>query len=149
MSRRYFLWAWLCAAGSLVLAYRSASAAPQDADEDSALLKRRFGRMPVLSSRVRLNMPPVFANGYGVPLNLSVETPMTQADHVTSVHIIAPQNPIVLAASFNFTPLSGQAAVQTRIRLARSQGVLAVAEMNDGGLLMSRCQVKVDVNGCA
>jgi sulfur-oxidizing protein SoxY len=63
--------------------------------------------------------------------------------------VLAPKNPIVPAAEFHFTPLSGTALIATRVRLAQSQYVLAVADMSDGSLLMARTWVKVDINGCA
>jgi sulfur-oxidizing protein SoxY len=94
-------------------------------------------------------MPPVFGNGYSVPMTLVVDSPMTEIDHVRSVLIVAPKNPIVVVAKYLFTPQSGRAAVSTRIRLAEPQTVLAVAEMSDGALLMSGTRVKVDTNGCA
>jgi sulfur-oxidizing protein SoxY len=74
---------------------------------------------------------------------------MTENDHVRRVHVLAPKNPIIVVATFQFTPQSGSAAVSIRIRLAEPQMVLAVAEMNDGALLMARTWVKVETDGCA
>lgn len=116
---------------------------------DDDLVRRMIGRAAVLSPLVHLQMPPVFGNGYSVPLTLTIDSPMTETEHVRMVHVLAPQNPIILAARFQFTPRSGRAAISTRIRLAEPQNVLAVAEMSDGALLMARTWVKVDTNGCA
>ncbi len=110
---------------------------------------RQTGRAATMSDRVHLDMPAVFGNGYSVPMTLSVDSPMSEADHVRSVELFAPQNPIVAVARFHFTPASGRASVTTRIRLAKPQAVLAVAEMSDGSRLMARRWVKVDTNGCA
>ncbi len=119
------------------------------ADEtDSPLVEQLIGRMATESERVRLEMPTVFANGYSVPVTLAVDSPMTESDYVRSVLVVAPRNPIVTVVKFRFTAQSGRALVSTRIRLSQPQSVLAVAEMSDGLLLMARCWVKVDVDGC-
>jgi sulfur-oxidizing protein SoxY len=136
-------------AGTTFAAYPSRDALAEAADADAELVKRLIGRTPTESSRVHLKMPPIFSNGYTVPLILEVESPMTQADYVRLVHVLAPRNPIVLVASFHFTPQSGEARVSTRIRLAEPQNVIAAAQMSDGTTLMARTWVKVDTNGCA
>jgi sulfur-oxidizing protein SoxY len=132
------------------MAVRSSLALPDDdAAKETKLVEQLIGRPAVISPRVHLSMPPAFANGYRVPMTLSVDSPMTEADHVRVVHVLAPKNPIVPAAEFHFTPHSGAAVISTRMRLAQSQVVLAVAEMSDGSLLMARTWVKVEINGCA
>ena len=118
-------------------------------DEAIELVKRLTGRVPTESSRVRLEMPAVFPNGYTVPMTIDVDSPMTEADHVRYVRVLAPRNPLIEVATFYFSPQSGRAHVSTRIRLAEAQYVLAVADISDGTLLMTRTWVKVDINGCA
>jgi sulfur-oxidizing protein SoxY len=118
-------------------------------DPDVELLTEIFGRIPAQSDRLQLKMPPVFGNGYTVPLELEVESPMTETDHVRSVRIFAPKNPLIEVAGFHFTPQSGRAHLSTRIRLAAPQNVLAVAEMSDDTLLMTKAWVEVATNGCA
>jgi sulfur-oxidizing protein SoxY len=147
--RRTMLRGALGVAGSAVAAQASFAVPEDDAAADGKIVERLIGRPAMLSSRVHLNMPPVFANGYSVPMTVSVDSPMTQADHVRVVHVLAPKNPIVPAAAFHFTPQNGTALISTRVRLAQSQFVLAVADMGDGSLLMARTWVKVDINGCA
>ncbi len=149
IKRRAMLRVALGAAGGAVGGRVSLALPEDDAAADGKSVERFIGRPAALSSRVHLNMPAVFANGYSVPVTLSVDSPMTEADHVRVVHVLAPKNPIVPAAEFHFTPQSGTALVSTRVRLAQSQYVLAVAEMSDGTLLMARTWVKVDINGCA
>jgi len=128
----------------------AALAMPVRADDpELALVEQLFGKTPVPSERLRLEMPPLFPNGYTVPLALEVDSPMTEADHVRSVHVIAPHNPLIRVASFHFTPASGRARVSTRIRLAKPQNVIAVAEMSDGSLLMAKTWVVVETDGCS
>jgi sulfur-oxidizing protein SoxY len=127
----------------------AAPRAVRSADPDAELVAEVFGRIPVQSDRLRLEMPRHFANGYTVPLAFEVESPMTEADHVRSVRIFAPKNPLIEVAGFHFTPQSGRARVSTRIRLAAPQNVLAVAEMSDDTLLMTKAWVEVATNGCA
>ena len=116
--------------------------------EEGAVIRTFLGGTATFSSRVHVKIPPAFANGYSVPMTIAIDSPMTEADHVRVVHVLAPQNPIVPVASFQFTPQSGQAMLSTRIRLAMTQTVLAIAEMSDGSLLLGRAPVKVDINGC-
>ena len=118
-------------------------------DDENELVQRLVGKRPTESPRVHLEMPAIFGNGYSVPLTLVVDSQMTETDHVRVVHVLAPKNPIVIVAKFHFTLHSGKAAVSTRIRLSEPQMVLAVAEMNDGTLLMARTWVKVETDGCA
>ena len=82
-------------------------------------------------------------------MDLHVDSPMTEDDHVRSVRVFAPENPIIEVAGFNFVPQRSVARVSTRIRLAKPQYVVAVAEMNDGALLMTKTWVDVATNGCA
>jgi sulfur-oxidizing protein SoxY len=94
-------------------------------------------------------MPRTFPNGYTVPLSLEIESPMTEADHVRHVRVLAPRNPLIEVARFHFVPRRSEPRASTRIRLAEPQYVLAVAEMNDGALLMNKTWVAVASNGCA
>jgi sulfur-oxidizing protein SoxY len=142
-------WGGMGVVGNILVASLSFGASVDAQAEDSELIRRLTQRMPIESPRVRLEMPPVFANGYTVPLTLEVDSPMTQRDYVRLVHVLAPRNPIILVGSFEFTPQSGRARVSTRVRLAEPQNVLAAAEMSDGAVLMTKTWVKVDTNGCA
>jgi len=117
--------------------------------DESVLIKRLIGREVVLSPRVHLDMPALFGNGYSVPMTLGVDSEMTESDHVRIIHVLAPENPIIVVAQFSFTPLCGRAEISTRIRLAKPQNVLAIAEMNDGMLLLARRFVTVKTDGCA
>ena len=120
-----------------------------DSDDDVAIVKQLTGKIPAKSDRIHLAMPRSFPNGYTVPLSLDIDSPMTEADHVRHVRVFAPRNPLVEVARFQFVPGRSEPRVSTRIRLAEPQYVLAVAEMNDGALLMSKTWVEVATNGCA
>jgi sulfur-oxidizing protein SoxY len=138
----------LSALGSAGIALMVPAARAAD-DPEVALVEQLFAGKPVPSERLRLEMPPYFPNGYTVPAALEVDGPLTEADHVRSVHVVAPANPLIRVASFHFTPLCGRARVATRMRLARTQNVIAVAEMSDGTLLMAKTRVEVEIDGCA
>jgi sulfur-oxidizing protein SoxY len=107
------------------------------------------GRRPEPSDHIRLTLPRAFKRGDAVPLTVEVESPMTEADHVRHIHLLAEANPLPEIASFHFTPRSGRARVVTRIRLAKSQDVVAVAEMGNGSVLMTRTPVEVETDGCS
>jgi sulfur-oxidizing protein SoxY len=117
-------------------------------DDDVKLIQQLTGKIPTESDRVHLAMPPVFSNGYSVPLALDIDSPMTETDHVRSVRVLAPRNPIIDVATFYFTQQRGEPRVSTRIRIAEPQHILAVAEMNDGALLTAKVWVEVATNGC-
>jgi sulfur-oxidizing protein SoxY len=118
-------------------------------DEAVGLIERLTGKTPTESDRLHLVMPRTFPNGYTVPLSLEINSPMTENDHVMHVRVLAPRNPLIEIATFHFIPQRSQPRVSTRIRLAEPQYVLAVAEMNDGTLLMTKTWVEVATNGCA
>ena len=134
------------AAVSAALLMRSAAFAE---DSETELVASLFSGKPVQSDRLHLDMPRYFANGYTVPMALSVDSPMTEADHPRAVHIFAPRNPFLRVATFHFTPSSGKAVLSTRIRLAKPQNVIAIAEMSDGQNLMTKSWVEVEIDGCA
>lgn len=117
--------------------------------ETAEIVKRLTGRTAVESDRLHLVMPADFPNGYTVPMDLSVDSPMTEADHVRYVRVFAPRNPIIEVVRFDFAPRRSVARVSTRIRLAEPQDVIAVAEMSDDTLLMAKTRVAVATNGCA
>ena len=98
--------------------------------------------------RIKLELPEIAENGNTVPLKFSVESPMTADDHVKAVHVFAEGNPLPDVASFHFTPRSGKAHAATRIRLAQTQNVIALAEMSDGSVFRASRQVKVTIGGC-
>ena len=113
-----------------------------------ASLRRLIGDKTPSEGRVTLRLPPIAENGNTVPLTVQVESPMTAADHVKAIHILADKNPSPEVASFKLTPALGRAQAETRIRLGTTQDVVAVAEMSDGSVWMARAEVKVTIGGC-
>ena len=118
-------------------------------DPETELVAMLFGSRPIQSDQLHLDLPRHFANGYTVPLALSVDSAMTEADHPRAVHVFAPGNPFLRVATYHFTPSSGKAMLSTRIRLAKPQNVIVVAEMSDGRVLMTKSWVEVEIDGCA
>ena len=98
--------------------------------------------------RVTLGTPEIAENGNTVPIEVSVESPMTEADHVAEVLILAAGNPNPGVATFRFSAMSGEAVASTRIRLAKTQDVIAIAKMSDGSFFMDKKTVKVTIGGC-
>jgi sulfur-oxidizing protein SoxY len=116
-------------------------------DASEAIEKFTGGKKPV-EGRVKLDLPEIAENGNTVPMTVTVESPMTAQSHVTDVLIVADGNPRSGVATFHFSPASGAAEANTRIRLAATQNVMAVAKMNDGSFFMASKQVKVTIGGC-
>ena len=111
-------------------------------------LKKILGDAKVVDGRFTLELPEIAESGNTVPYSITVESPMLETDYVKSVHILAASNPQPGVASFAFTPASGKAQVASRMRLARTQEVVAVAEMSDGRFFLTRRLVKVTIGGC-
>mgnify|MGYP006200646509 CR=1 FL=1 len=84
--------------------------------------------------RVRFEIPPLVENGNAVGVTITVESPMTEADHVKRIALFNEKNPQADMAVFHLGPRAGRAAVSTRVRLATSQTVVALAEMSDGSV---------------
>lgn len=118
----------------------------QDRLRDS--IQSRFGRGEAIQDKVRLKIPALTENGYSVPVEISVDSPMSEDDYVEAVGLFAEENPISEIAWIELTPDSGRADVKTRVRLAGSQHVVAVARMNDGRLFEARTFAIVTLAAC-
>ena len=122
-----------------------AFAAKNDADD---LIRKFTGGKTAAEGRVRLDLPEIAENGNAVPMTVSVESPMTEQSYVSDVLVVAEGNPRGGIATFHFSPASGVAEVNTRIRLAETENVIAIAKMNDGTVFKTSKQVKVTIGGC-
>jgi len=146
VDRRDFV---LGAIASLSFLFSSAGALAQDKPpglEDA--LKKVMGEAKPADGKIILDLPEIAENGNTVPFTLSVESPMTEQQYVKAMHIFASENPQLDVATFRFTPASGKAMVASRMRLAKTQDIVTVAELSDGKFLMGKRTVKVTIGGC-
>jgi sulfur-oxidizing protein SoxY len=132
------------AAATLLVLPRLAQATPQGAAE----LVRKLVHGALRQGRINLQLPEIADNGNAVPLTVSVESPMTEADHVTAIHVVADGNPNAGVFSARLGPANGKAELSTRIRLSSSQTVIALAEMSDGSVWTASREVAVTIGGC-
>jgi len=111
-------------------------------------LRERFGDRDIRPGRVVIEMPILADSGNVVPVTVRVDSPMIDADHVVGIHLFAEKNQLPEVLDLQLGPWNGSAEVASRIRLATSQQVLAVARMNDGSLWSAATDVEVTVSGC-
>ena len=142
-TRRQILTRSVGLAGALWL--RPAGAA---ADDLAAAVAAFAGGVPVRVGRVVLDVAPLVENGNAVPITVSVQSPMNAADHVKAIAIFNERNPQRDVAVFRLGPRAGRATVSTRIRLATSQQLVAVAQMSDGSCWTHTVDVIVTLAAC-
>jgi len=106
------------------------------------------GDSTLAEGRIELILPQIAENGNTVPIEITVDSPMSETDYVKSIHIFADGNPNPSVATYHFTPACGVARCATRIRLAKTQNVIAIAEMSNGDLYKAQSEVKVTIGGC-
>ncbi len=143
LSRRGFL-AQLLA----LCAWPFAAARGADADSVEVMVFRVTGGATVQPGRVKLDLPVLADNGNSVSLKVSVDSPMSAASYVKSIHIYAARNPRPNVANFYLGPRAGRAQVSTRVRLGGSQRVLAVAALSDGSFWSATADVVVTLSAC-
>ncbi len=143
LSRRGFL-AQLLA----LCAWPFAAARGADADSVEVMVFKVTGGATVQPGRVKLDLPVLADNGNSVSLKVSVDSPMTAASYVKSIHIYAARNPRPNVANFYLGPRAGRAQVSTRVRLGGSQRVLAVAALSDGSFWSATADVVVTLSAC-
>ena len=113
-----------------------------------AAIKKVVGEASVQKGKVKLDLPPLIENGNAVPLVVSGDSPMTAADHIKAIHVFTEKNPQPNVVSLHLGPRAGRASVATRIRLADSQTVIAIAEMSDGTFWSDQVEVVVTLAAC-
>lgn len=120
------------------------------ADEPAvaAEIKKLYGDKKFESGKVKLDVPEIAENGLVVPINVDVESPMTDGDYVKAVHVFADGNPLPGVVSYRFTPACGKASAATRMRLSQTQNIVCIAEMSNGALHSVKSNVKVTIGGC-
>jgi sulfur-oxidizing protein SoxY len=145
VDRRTFVLGAAAAAAVIPFAEAAAQDNPQAWQE---ALKKILGDAKPIEGKVLLELPEIAENGNTVPFGVSVESPMTEKDYVKAIHVLATANPQPGVATFRFSPSSGKAAVNSRLRLARTQEIVTVAELSDGKFLTAKRIVKVTIGGC-
>ena len=120
----------------------------QAANDSDDLIKKFTGGKKPAEGKVKIDMPEIAENGNTVPMTVTVDSPMTEQSYVKDVLVVADGNPRAGVVTFHFSPASGAAEANTRIRLAKSQNIIAVARMNDGSVFTTTKAVKVTIGGC-
>lgn len=136
------------AAGVAILSVttiRPAGATPAAMQE---AIRKVVGDAPVQTGKVKLDIPPLVENGNTVPLTCAVDSPMTAENHVKAVHVFNEKNPQPNVISVRLGPRAGRARFATRVRLADSQKVIAIAEMSDGRFWSDTADVIVTLAAC-
>ena len=103
---------------------------------------------PVRKGKVKVELPQLADNGNSVPIRITVESPMTETDHVKSIHLYAERNPVSNMANFYLGPRAGRAEINSRVRLAGSQKVTAVAALSDGSFWYDTASIVVTLSAC-
>jgi len=114
----------------------------------ASAIRDLVGEATVKVGKVKLEIPPLVENGNTVPMTVSVDSPMTADDHVKSVHVFNEKNPQPNIGNFHLGPRAGRAKVTTRIRLADSQKVTAIAQLSDGSFWSGSVDVIVTLAAC-
>jgi sulfur-oxidizing protein SoxY len=134
----------LACLGALILV-RPAAATPE---EMAAAIKAFTGGAAPAQGKVMLEVAPLVDNGNTVPITVRVESPMTAGDHVAAIAVFNERNPETSVAVFTLGARAGKAEVSTRIRMATSQKLVAVARMSDGSFWMHSADVVVALAAC-
>lgn len=128
-----------------ILLSRPAGATPASLE---AALREFTGEAAMQPGRIKLDLPPLVDNGNLVAVSVAVDSPMTAADHVRRIGIFNEKNPQPHVATFHLGPRAGRATVATRMRLADSQRIVAVAELSDGTFWSDSTDVIVTLAAC-
>ena len=144
-TRRTFLAAAGGAALLPVLKVVPARATPETMQ---AAIRKVIGEAPLRKGKVTIDVPPLVENGNTVPLTISVDSPMTQADHVQAIHLFNQKNPQPNVIGARLSPRAGKAQLSTRIKLADAQTIVAVAQLSDGTFWSGDADVIVTIAAC-
>jgi sulfur-oxidizing protein SoxY len=146
-TRRRFL---AISAGTAIITIAPALASSAQATPDmlAAAIRDVVGGAVVHVGKVKLEVPPLVENGNTVPITVSVANPMTEADHVKSIHVFNEKNPQPNVGNFHLGVRAGRARVSTRIRLADSQKIVAIAKLSDGSFWSTSADVVVTLAAC-
>ncbi len=129
----------------VAISVRPAEATPETM---AAAIRTVTGGAAVQSGKVKLDIPPLVENGNSVPMTVTVTSPMTPTDYVKSIHVFNEKNPQPNLGNFYLRPSAGRAQVATRVRLADSQKIVAIAKLSDGSLWSVTAEVVVTLAAC-
>ena len=141
-SRRQFM----VAAGAAVLIVPWPAEATPDAMK--AAIRDVVKGASVRAGKMKFDVPPLVENGNTVPITVSVTSPMTEADHVVSIHVFNEKNPQPNVGNFYLGPRAGRGQIATRIRLADTQTLIAIAKLSDGSFWSASADVVVTLAAC-
>lgn len=148
-TRRHFLTVAGGAIGALgaapLVAVRTAGATPASM---ARAIRDVVGEAQVRPGKVKLDLPPIVENGNTVPLSVTVDSPMTAANHVKRLHLFNEKNPQPQIATFHLGPRAGRANISTRVRLTDTQTVIAIAELSDGSFWSDSADIVVTIAAC-
>ena len=113
-----------------------------------AAIRKTIGDAKVQRGKVTLDLPPLVENGNSVPMTVTVASPMTEKDRVKAIHVFNEKNPQANVISVQLGPRAGKAEIATRIRLADTQKLTAIAEMSDGSCWSDTQEVVVTLAAC-
>ena len=103
---------------------------------------------PVRKGKVKLELPQLADNGNSVAIRITVDSPMTPTEYVKSIHLYSERNPVRNMANFYLGPRAGRAEINSRVRLAGSQRVTAVAQLSDGTFWSDSAPIVVTLSAC-
>jgi sulfur-oxidizing protein SoxY len=140
----------LVAAGATLAAAALPAAAQrfQPAQDITPLLLRVTRGVAPKQEGVEIELPQIAENGNSVPLRVRVASPMSAGDYVKAIHIFAERNPRPHVATFHLNELSGRAEISTRVRLAGTQKVRALAELSGDRFVIGSMDVLVTAAAC-
>jgi sulfur-oxidizing protein SoxY len=133
------------AGGLLLVSVRASNATPASM---RAAIRNVLGDVEIGKGKVSLDIPSLVENGNAVPMTVAVESPMTAANYVKAIHVFNEKNPQPNVIGIHLGPRAGKASVSTRIRLADSQRVVAIAQMSDGSVWSDEVNVIVTLAAC-
>ena len=111
-------------------------------------IRKVVGSAQLREGKVKLDVPPLIDNGNAVPLSVEVESPMTDKEHVKSIHVLTERNPQPYVLSAQLGPRAGRARISTRARIADTGTVIAIAQLSDGSFWSHRVRVIVTLSAC-
>lgn len=145
ISRRTLL-RQLGAAGLLLAVWPAGAWTTPEAVQQA--IRQRIGEREPQPGGMTLTLPKIAETGNSVPLTVTVDSPMTSEHHVLRIHIFVPGNPEPVASTYHLGARTGKAQISTQIRLARTQTVLALAEMSDGSVRSDAASIVVTLGAC-